>query len=60
MLCASVIGLAVLTLASLGFFAWYWSQFIDESESHPIYRANQPSSATGGSGTEIKAEKRCA
>ena len=41
MLCVTVIGLAALSLASLGFFVWCWLHFKDESESHPIYRANQ-------------------
>ena len=41
MLCVTLIGLAALSLASLGFFVWCWLNFKDESESHPIYRANQ-------------------
>ena len=41
MLCVTVIGLAALSLASLGFFVWCWLHFKDESESHPIYRADQ-------------------
>jgi hypothetical protein len=40
MLCASVIGLAALSFASLGLFVWCWLRFKDDSENHPIYKAN--------------------
>jgi hypothetical protein len=54
MLRASVIGLAVLALASLGFFFWCWLHFRDESESHPIYRADQLSCSVTGAQSSPK------
>ena len=60
MLCATVIGLAALSLASLGFFVWCWLHFRDESESHPIYRADQLSCSATGAQREAHTEKRCA
>src|SRR5690349_3057846 len=56
MLCASVIGLAALSLASLGFFVWCWLHFRDDTRSHPIYRATQVSESTAREGREIDAK----
>ena len=60
MLCATVIGLAALSLASLGFFVWCWLHFKDDSESHPIYSANYFSPAARGSEREVQTQRRCA
>jgi hypothetical protein len=60
MLCATLIGLAALSLASIGFFVWGWLHFRDDRRSHPIYRANQVSESTTYEKREIHAEKRCA
>jgi hypothetical protein len=59
MLCASVIGLAALSLASLGFFVWCWVHFKDDSESHPIYRANYFSPCGERFRKRVQTQGRC-
>ena len=57
MLSATLIGLAALGLASIGFFVWCWLHFEDDERRHPIYSSQN---RLGVKEVEIQTEERCA